>query len=200
MLTDEVRAVLDGDFDRDYYRGTYEDIDRAEVDPLDHYFYTGWREGRDPSAAFSTSYYLSSNPDVAAEEVNPLVHYVLTGRREGRQPPVGAREQATRLEPAEDAAEGVVGGNAVRQVEELAEEVELGPAVPLDLGPPVGPGQGAAQGQDDDVDERVVPAAFDAGIGQRFKERCQQFQRRVARHAVPPGSGSVRPTILRGTP
>ena len=86
MLTDEVRAELDGDFDSDYYRGTYDDIDRAEIDPLEHYFYTGWREGRDPSAAFSTSYYLSSNPDVAAEGINPLVHYVLAGRREGRRP------------------------------------------------------------------------------------------------------------------
>ena len=74
MLTgNEVRAELDGDFDSDYYRGTYDDIDRAEIDPLEHYLDTGWREGRDPSAAFSTSYYLSSNPDVAAEGINPLV-------------------------------------------------------------------------------------------------------------------------------
>jgi glycosyltransferase involved in cell wall biosynthesis len=95
ILTDEVRATLDGEFDGDYYRGNYEDIDRVAIDPLEHYFYTGWREGRDPSPDFSTSYYLSSNPDVADEEVNPLLHYVLNGRREGRQPypPTGFRRQ-----------------------------------------------------------------------------------------------------------
>lgn len=95
VLTDELRATLNGEFDSNYYRGTYEDIDRAAIDPLEHYFHTGWREGRDPSPEFSTSYYLSSNPDVAAEGVNPLVHYVLSGRRDGRQPypPTGFRRQ-----------------------------------------------------------------------------------------------------------
>ena len=108
--------------------------------------------------------------------------------------------QGVRVEPGEDAAEGVVGGDAVGQVEEAAEEVELGPAVALDLGPAVGPGQGAAQGQDDDIQQGVMSAALDAGIGQCFKERCKQLQSRIAWHALPPASGSVRPSILRRTP
>lgn len=95
VLTDELREALEAEFDRDYYLGVHEDIERSEIDPLEHYFSTGWREDRDPSAQFSTSYYLSSNPEVAAEDLNPLVHYVLSGRREGRRPfpPTGFKRQ-----------------------------------------------------------------------------------------------------------
>jgi len=85
-LTPELRASLEPEFDRDYYLAVYPDIREAGIDPLDHYFRYGWREGRNPSAEFSTSYYVSANPDVAAAQVNPFAHYVLTGRSEGRLP------------------------------------------------------------------------------------------------------------------
>jgi hypothetical protein len=56
------------------------------VNPLDHYHDFGWREGRDPSAAFDTKAYLAANPDVAAAQIDPLVHYLQFGAEELRSP------------------------------------------------------------------------------------------------------------------
>ena len=69
-------------FDADWYRRTYglgEYLDAA-----DHYLQQGWRDGKDPSASFSTKGYLDQNPDVAAAGVNPLLHFEKHGYTEGR--------------------------------------------------------------------------------------------------------------------
>ncbi|MFC7609710.1 hypothetical protein [Teichococcus aestuarii] len=50
-----------------------------------HYAENGWREGRDPGAAFGTDAYLAANPDVTAAGLNPLMHYLLHGAAEGRE-------------------------------------------------------------------------------------------------------------------
>jgi len=55
-------------------------------DPLRHFLHRGWREGRDPSSAFSTDWYLDQYPDVRKARINPLVHYLRCGRDEGRLP------------------------------------------------------------------------------------------------------------------
>jgi hypothetical protein len=78
-----VRTPLPG-FDPIYYLYWYPDVRAAGLDPLEHYLFTGWKEGRDPSAGFSTSGYLAANPDVAGSGHNPLVHFVNTGFAEGR--------------------------------------------------------------------------------------------------------------------
>ncbi len=77
-------------FDPDYYLATYPDVRAAKADPATHYLIHGWKEHRDPSAAFSTASYLSANPDVAAAGINPLIHYLKRGRKEGRS--LGSRE------------------------------------------------------------------------------------------------------------
>lgn len=82
----EERAVLEGEFDAEFYLLANPDVRRAGIDPLLHYVNNGWRELRDPSPKFSTKYYLDSNPDVSAAGVNPFFHYLLTGRAEGRKP------------------------------------------------------------------------------------------------------------------
>jgi phosphodiesterase/alkaline phosphatase D-like protein len=56
------------------------------VDPEVHYATTGWKEGFDPNAFFSTRGYLAANPDVAAGGTNPLMHYDQYGWKEGRDP------------------------------------------------------------------------------------------------------------------
>jgi lipopolysaccharide biosynthesis protein len=71
-------------FDADYYLSTYEDVRAAGVNPLQHYLEQGWREGRDPSAGFSTKAYLDHYPDVRLRRVNPLIHYLRHGYYEGR--------------------------------------------------------------------------------------------------------------------
>jgi glycosyltransferase involved in cell wall biosynthesis len=81
----EERAVA-AEFDGSYYLAVNPDVKDAGVDPLEHYFYTGWTEGRDPTSWFSTSYYLSTNPDVAAAQINPFWHYIVAGKAELRAP------------------------------------------------------------------------------------------------------------------
>ncbi|ACA20756.1 conserved hypothetical protein [Methylobacterium sp. 4-46] len=73
-----------GGFDPVFYLATYPDVAEHGCDPLEHYLTFGWKEGRDPSAQFSTSGYLSANPDVAEAGINPLVHYRMHGLAEGR--------------------------------------------------------------------------------------------------------------------
>ena len=71
-------------FDEVYYRYWYRDIAGFGDSPLQHYLRHGWKEGRDPSAGFSTDGYLSANPDVKAEGRNPLLHFLEHGLAEGR--------------------------------------------------------------------------------------------------------------------
>jgi len=80
------RDVVGSLFDANYYVEAYQDIRRANVDPLGHYLGHGWREGRNPSRNFDTSYYLAENPDVRACNENPLVHFARIGAAEGRRP------------------------------------------------------------------------------------------------------------------
>jgi Ca2+-binding RTX toxin-like protein len=67
-----------------FYAQTYADLYAAKVEARAHYNATGYKEGRDPNAFFSTSGYLAANKDVAAAGVNPLDHYHQFGWREGR--------------------------------------------------------------------------------------------------------------------
>jgi Ca2+-binding RTX toxin-like protein len=69
-----------------FYAQRYSDVLRAGVDPDLHYASSGWREGRDPNAFFSTVGYLSANSDVRGAGINPLVHFSLYGWQEGRDP------------------------------------------------------------------------------------------------------------------
>jgi glycosyltransferase involved in cell wall biosynthesis/SAM-dependent methyltransferase len=73
-------------FDRDYYLKHYPDVANAGVDPLKHFFETGWREGRNPTPHFRTSFYAATYPEAREAGVNPFVHYILEGRRKGLRP------------------------------------------------------------------------------------------------------------------
>lgn len=63
-----------GLFDSDYYRNTYPDMVTFEGDPLWHFAYHGWREGRNPNRHFETQAYINAAGRPAEE--NPLVHYI----------------------------------------------------------------------------------------------------------------------------
>ena len=76
----------DAFFDGDYYLAQNPDVAAAGVNPLQHYYQFGFREGRDPNILFDTDYYLEQNPDVAAAGVNPLQHYYEFGSSERRNP------------------------------------------------------------------------------------------------------------------
>ena len=78
------RLVIARDFDADFYRAQYPDVSGSDLELIEHYCETGWREGRDPSAVFSTSFYLARYGDIRAGNMNPFFHYLLFGRAEGR--------------------------------------------------------------------------------------------------------------------
>lgn len=92
-LPDDIRAS----FDEEFYLESNPDVAKANVDPLEHYFYTGWREGRAPSPDFDVEYYLSQNPDVAALNLEPYWHYIMIGRAEQRQTRASRRSHRTDL-------------------------------------------------------------------------------------------------------
>ena len=73
-------------FNADWYLAEYPDVAKAGFDPLEHYFWHGAREGRDPGPEFNAASYLEHYPDVAQAGVNPLLHYLRHGKNEGRNP------------------------------------------------------------------------------------------------------------------
>ncbi len=84
-LRDYTLVRNSGLFDPGFYLSAYPDVAQAGMDPVRHYLDTGWKEGRNPSAAFNTSLYLKVNRDVEEAGLNPLVHYLKFGRQEGRR-------------------------------------------------------------------------------------------------------------------
>ncbi len=66
-------------FDAEWYCKTYGF--GKYLDAANHYLLVGWREGKNPSAFFSTEDYLKKNPDV---DMNPLVHFETFGLKEKR--------------------------------------------------------------------------------------------------------------------
>lgn len=80
------KKIISQYFDRDFYLHRYPDIYEAQIDPLEHFYSTGWKEYRDPTPWFSTSYYMESNEDIRNSGMNPFWHYLVHGRSEGRSP------------------------------------------------------------------------------------------------------------------
>ncbi|MGF7118939.1 hypothetical protein [Methanobacterium oryzae] len=71
--------------DTDYYLKNNADVKRSGLDPVLHYIYHGFKEGRKPNPSFDGKYYLEINSDVKNSNLNPLVHYSLYGIKEGRK-------------------------------------------------------------------------------------------------------------------
>lgn len=106
VIETSIEAIRDH-FDSAFYIFKYADVAASGLDPHEHYWNSGWKEGRDPCATFSTGYYLDTNPDVADLGINPFWHYVVAGKREGRVPqhPGGHRiERLRNLDTLEEEA------------------------------------------------------------------------------------------------
>ncbi|MBZ9570434.1 LicD family protein [Methanobrevibacter sp. TMH8] len=73
-------------FDEKYYFEKNPHIDFSKINPMDHYIYHGYKEGKNPSKNFDGNFYLEKYKDVKSSNQNPLVHYVLFGKKEGRIP------------------------------------------------------------------------------------------------------------------
>lgn len=85
-FADQTVSLVPPDLDVGYYLAHNPDVAAARVDPVAHFMFQGWLEGRNPNAFFDTRFYLNQNPDVAASGMNPLLHYEQHGWREGRDP------------------------------------------------------------------------------------------------------------------
>ncbi|PZQ64166.1 MAG: hypothetical protein DI570_06345 [Phenylobacterium zucineum] len=99
------QAIAARGFDAAFYLRAYPDVAEAGDDPLEHYLAHGWREGRDPSAEFSTRAYIEAFPELADGATNPFVHYLTNGRPRVIQAehPLGFRyEVISALIPMED--------------------------------------------------------------------------------------------------
>jgi hypothetical protein len=77
-------ALIRTEFSESYYLSKNPDVAAAGIDPAEHYYHSGWREGRNPNSAFDTRYYLESNDDVLKAGLNPFWHYLAAGRKEQR--------------------------------------------------------------------------------------------------------------------
>lgn len=86
MFRNEYKTIKkSGLFDEKYYLEIYEDIRKADVNPIKHYIKYGWKEGRNPSKKFNTNFYIETYSDVKKSGLNPLVHYIRYGKKEGRK-------------------------------------------------------------------------------------------------------------------
>ena len=90
VFTDGTVDNHDGDVlvDDLFYYAQNHDVWNAHADADAHYHQSGWHEGRDPNAFFSTSTYLSLNPAVRASGVDPLVQFDQSGWKTGRGPSI----------------------------------------------------------------------------------------------------------------
>lgn len=70
--------------DLGFYLNNYPDVRRSGADPILHYIYKGFNEGRRPNQAFDGDYYIKTHKDVLNLNMNPLVHYSLYGMKERR--------------------------------------------------------------------------------------------------------------------
>ncbi|MDX9960841.1 MAG: hypothetical protein RBS32_05120 [Aliarcobacter sp.] len=73
MFRDKYNIIKkSGLFDVTYYLKTYNDVRKADIDPIKHYINQGWKEGRNPSERFDNNKYLENNPDLKNANI---VHY-----------------------------------------------------------------------------------------------------------------------------
>ena len=81
--TDRI-AMIRTEFSESYYLSMNPDVVAAGIDPVEHYYHHGYREGRNPNKTFDTRYYLETNEDVHRAGLNPFWHYLAAGRKEQR--------------------------------------------------------------------------------------------------------------------
>ncbi len=68
-----------GRFDSTYYLLRYPEVATGRRHPILDYVESGAREGRDPSASFSTRAYLASHSDLEQSGTNPFAHFLRSG-------------------------------------------------------------------------------------------------------------------------
>ena len=73
-----------GLFDAAYYLNEYPDVAQSELDPLSHYYWQGYKEGRNPSPTFDTNHFMKNTKDLKG--MHPFVYYIKFGNKKGLSP------------------------------------------------------------------------------------------------------------------
>ena len=68
-------------FDDEFYLDKYPKVKSSGMDPLLHYIFFGFNEGKKPNESFDGVFYKNHYDDV---DINPLIHYALYGIKENR--------------------------------------------------------------------------------------------------------------------
>jgi glycosyltransferase involved in cell wall biosynthesis len=87
-----------GLFDREHYLDAYPDVADSGADPLEHYCYHGWREGRAPGPRFAPELH----PRRRLPGINPLLEWWLLGRPVRRSATYSEVAKFLALTPAVD--------------------------------------------------------------------------------------------------
>lgn len=90
--TENTVSTCRKEFDEAFYLTKYPDILNAKVNPFDHYFRTGWREGRWPNDWFDPEKYCAAHPEIDPKRMNPFLHF-LTNRDKSEQDLAGELER-----------------------------------------------------------------------------------------------------------
>jgi len=84
-------------FDLGYYLKNNDDIRILGIDPILHYIYHGFKEGRKPYSKFDGNEYLKTHKDIRNSKLNPLIHYSLYGLNERRKPEKNRKKNKKRI-------------------------------------------------------------------------------------------------------
>ena len=77
MCRNEYKIIKkSGLFDEKYYLLTYNDVRKADIDPIKHYLKYGWKERRNPSQSFNTNDYIQRNNISLNSKYSPLFHQI----------------------------------------------------------------------------------------------------------------------------
>ncbi len=101
-------------------------------------------------------------PQRPGELIDPLMH---------------GREELARVEPCKDATERVVRRHPVRQLDVLAEPVQLRLGKPLDIRPAIRSADGSGQRHKHHLQQIVIAAAIDSRVCHIFKMPLYKLRR-----------------------
>ncbi len=61
-------------FDPEWYLEQNPDVEKAGINPLNHFITNGWKEGRNPSKHFDVNKYIEENPEMLPINMQPFLH------------------------------------------------------------------------------------------------------------------------------
>ena len=73
---DYSRIMEAGLFDKTFYLNSYPHVKESGMDPLVHYLFYGYSEGKLPNETFNHEIYIEKYPEIKEKDINPLIYYI----------------------------------------------------------------------------------------------------------------------------